>query len=112
MGIVERIKVSLPMSQGLCQSSRSSRTCLCSRVSLWRARPAGNRYVYGVHAICSCDEALTHACPCPEDEYARTQKNKATEHHLGLLKARLAKLRSEVSPCPCAHTRTGPPIPL
>ena len=31
-----------------------------------------------------------------EEEYARTQKNKATEHHLGGLKARLAKLRSEV----------------
>lgn len=31
-----------------------------------------------------------------EEEMARTQKNKATEHHLGALKARLAKLRSEV----------------
>lgn len=31
-----------------------------------------------------------------EDEMARTQKNKATEGHLGMLKARLAKLRSEV----------------
>jgi ribosome-interacting GTPase 1 len=27
---------------------------------------------------------------------ARTQKNKATEGHLGLLKAKLAKLRREV----------------
>lgn len=31
-----------------------------------------------------------------EDEMARTQKNKATEHHFGLLKARLAKLRTQM----------------
>ena len=31
-----------------------------------------------------------------ESEMARTQKNKATNGHLGLLKAKLAKLRSEV----------------
>ena len=31
-----------------------------------------------------------------EAEYARTQKNKATEYHLGRLKAKLAKLKSEV----------------
>jgi small GTP-binding protein len=31
-----------------------------------------------------------------EAEIARTQKNKATEHHLGLLKAKLAKLKTEV----------------
>jgi small GTP-binding protein len=31
-----------------------------------------------------------------EAEMARTQKNKATEYHLGLLKARLAKLRTEL----------------
>lgn len=31
-----------------------------------------------------------------ENEMARTQKNKATEGHLGLLKAKLAKLRREV----------------
>lgn len=31
-----------------------------------------------------------------EEEMARTQKNKATEHHIGLLKARLAKLRSQM----------------
>ena len=34
-----------------------------------------------------------------EAEMARTQKNKATEHHLGTLKAKLAKLRSEVYTC-------------
>jgi small GTP-binding protein len=31
-----------------------------------------------------------------EAEYARTQKNKATEGHLGLLKAKLAKLRAQL----------------
>eukprot|EP01125_Pyxidicula_operculata_P000258 TRINITY_DN10337_c0_g1_i1.p1 TRINITY_DN10337_c0_g1~~TRINITY_DN10337_c0_g1_i1.p1 ORF type:complete len:429 (+),score=88.87 TRINITY_DN10337_c0_g1_i1:84-1289(+) len=31
-----------------------------------------------------------------EAEIARTQKNKATEHHLGMLKAKLAKLRSQL----------------
>lgn len=31
-----------------------------------------------------------------EDEMAKTQKNKATAHHLGLLKAKLAKLRREL----------------
>jgi ribosome-interacting GTPase 1 len=31
-----------------------------------------------------------------EEEMARTQKNKATEHHLGGLKAKLAKLRREL----------------
>ena len=30
-----------------------------------------------------------------EAEYARTQKNKATEGHLGILKAKLAKLRTQ-----------------
>jgi len=31
-----------------------------------------------------------------EAEYAKTQKNKATEGHLGLLKAKLSKLRREL----------------
>ena len=30
-----------------------------------------------------------------QDEMARTQINKATEHHLGLLKAKIAKLKKE-----------------
>lgn len=30
-----------------------------------------------------------------EDEIARTQKNKNTEGHLGLLKAKIAKLKRE-----------------
>jgi hypothetical protein len=31
-----------------------------------------------------------------EAEYARTQKNKATNYHLGTLKAKIAKLKSEL----------------
>ena len=31
-----------------------------------------------------------------ENEYARTQKNKATEGHLGIIKAKLSKLRGEL----------------
>jgi len=31
-----------------------------------------------------------------EDEMSKTQKNKATEYHLGQLKAKLAKLRREL----------------
>jgi ribosome-interacting GTPase 1 len=31
-----------------------------------------------------------------EDEMARTQKNKATEYHIGLLKAKIAKLKREI----------------
>jgi hypothetical protein len=50
-----------------------------------------------------------------EFEMSRTQKNKATEYHLGLLKAKLAKLRTQLlEPAkgvschqPCAH---APPI--
>jgi ribosome-interacting GTPase 1 len=32
-----------------------------------------------------------------ETEYARTQKNKATEFHIGVLKAKLSKLRRELT---------------
>ena len=32
-----------------------------------------------------------------EAEYARTQKNKATEYHCGLLRAKLAKLRTQAA---------------
>lgn len=31
-----------------------------------------------------------------EEEMARTQKNKATEHHLGLLKGKLARYRQQL----------------
>lgn len=41
-----------------------------------------------------------------EAEVARTQKNKATEYHLGLLKARLAKLRTQLLD---AGAKTGGP---
>lgn len=41
-------------------------------------------------------EVLTHCDLYPGLQMARTQKNKATAHHLGLLKARLAKLRREL----------------
>lgn len=45
----------------------------------------------------SCRVLAEQCRVCPaEDEMKRTQINKATEHHLGMLKARLAKLRSEV----------------
>ena len=40
-----------------------------------------------------------------EEEMNRTQKNKATEHHLGKLKAQLAKLRRELLE---DNTKTGP----
>uniref|UniRef100_A0A915P4C8 Developmentally regulated GTP binding protein 1 n=1 Tax=Meloidogyne floridensis TaxID=298350 RepID=A0A915P4C8_9BILA len=43
-----------------------------------------------------------------EDEMARTQRNKATMGHLGLLKARLAKLRRElISPKGFDVAKTG-----
>lgn len=31
-----------------------------------------------------------------EAEISRTQKNKATEHHLGILKAKLARFRTQL----------------
>ena len=40
-----------------------------------------------------------------EFEMSRTQKNKATEHHFGMMKARLAKLRSQLLEPP---KKTGP----
>lgn len=42
-----------------------------------------------------------------ETEYARTQKNKATEGHLGLLKAKLSKLRRELIETSSASKKGG-----
>lgn len=41
-----------------------------------------------------------------EAEMARTQKNKATEHHLGMMKAKLAKYRAELSAPKLQATKT------
>lgn len=43
-----------------------------------------------------------------EDELARTQKNKATMHHIGILKAKLAKLRKELIEPPKGAGGGGP----
>jgi ribosome-interacting GTPase 1 len=42
-----------------------------------------------------------------EDEMARTQKNKATEYHIGLLKAKIAKLKREIIAPKKSGVRTG-----
>lgn len=42
-----------------------------------------------------------------EDEMARTQKNKATEYHIGLLKAKIAKLKREIIAPKKSGIRTG-----
>lgn len=42
-----------------------------------------------------------------EREMARTQKNKATEYHLGLLKAKLAKYRHELLEPACKGSSKG-----
>lgn len=41
-----------------------------------------------------------------EDELARTQKNKATEYHIGIVKSKLAKLRREII-SPAKHGASG-----
>ena len=45
-----------------------------------------------------------------EEEMSRTQKNKATSYHLGLLKARVAKLRSELLHGPVGSKGTQKPM--
>jgi ribosome-interacting GTPase 1 len=42
-----------------------------------------------------------------EQEIARTQKNKATEYHLGLLKAKLARYRSQLLEAPKSSGSKG-----
>jgi ribosome-interacting GTPase 1 len=45
-----------------------------------------------------------------EEEMARTQKNKATEYHLGLLKSRLARLRSQLLEGPKGQGKVFQPV--
>lgn len=68
--------------------------CLCMHVTYTlKAHPPPQRIQSTSPPPLPKPTILVHT---PEEEMARTQKNKATEHHLGGLKARLAKLRSEV----------------
>ncbi|KAK9391439.1 developmentally-regulated GTP-binding protein 1 [Crotalus adamanteus] len=85
------------------------RKALEGRVPLWRprsmafSRPASGEIArkpacqFPAAAAAAAAMATTLAKIAEiEAEMARTQKNKATAHHLGLLKARLAKLRREL----------------
>ena len=51
---------------------------------------------FGSSAFRSYRMSLVQQIAEIEEEMARTQKNKATERHIGLLKAKLAKLRREI----------------
>jgi hypothetical protein len=86
-----------------------------------------------VSTACRCFASVPHPCgrardrrwPCsparahtvlPLWQMARTQKNKATSRHIGLLKAKLAKLRSELVAPPkvgscCRPSRRRDPSP-
>jgi ribosome-interacting GTPase 1 len=50
-----------------------------------------------LRAIMSGEDKIREKIKELEAEYARTQKNKATEGHLGLLKAKLSKFRRELT---------------
>jgi len=50
---------------------------------------------------------LTEKIKDIEQEIARTQKNKATEHHLGLLKAKLARFRAQLLEPPKGGSAKG-----
>lgn len=49
-----------------------------------------------VRSLPNCGKSRNHLIVCSIFQMARTQRNKATMGHLGLLKARLAKLRREL----------------
>ena len=55
----------------------------------WHALIQITPYVYNIMGIVEQIEAIKF-------EYARTQKNKATEYHTGRLKARLAQLEAQL----------------
>lgn len=65
--------------------------------------PAGGCGDAGWHHALHCPRAVAcqrvHESPVPAPnmpQMSRTQKNKATEYHLGQLKAKLAKLRTQL----------------
>jgi len=55
----------------------------------------------------SSTNAITQKIGEIEAEIARTQKNKATEGHLGLLKAKIARLRREQVDSAMSKSSTG-----
>ncbi|EYU31094.1 hypothetical protein MIMGU_mgv1a006492mg [Erythranthe guttata] len=75
-----------------------------SSVSLSPSSPAYEEFVlppplrrrFGTPLLSATMATVMQKIKDIEDEMARTQKNKATAHHLGLLKAKLAKLRREI----------------
>ncbi|TKC53131.1 hypothetical protein EI555_006629, partial [Monodon monoceros] len=95
------LEVARPESESRCSGRTRTpfsvgfrRTLICSR------RRAGVRGAAAVCVACAPGSAtamgILEKISEIEKEIARTQKNKATEYHLGLLKAKLAKYRAQL----------------
>ncbi|XP_027730260.1 developmentally-regulated GTP-binding protein 2 [Vombatus ursinus] len=84
--------------------------CVCGEGGPWRSSSAsvsGRRHpAFTCSLSSSAAAAAAAAAAAIEKEIARTQKNKATEYHLGLLKAKLAKYRAQLlEPSKSASTK-------